>query len=148
MAGRKRRGKSTDTDIKAKIALNAVLENPGKTKQEIADQLGIDRNTVTARLNRALNDDNIKDYIQRSIDLNGLMLSKCDRGLNRILDAGDEKHFPTQLRAIEGVYKSFGVWKNEPIIQVNHFTPIVFKVGSEVMTLDVGTPRETGKSSS
>ena len=122
----KKRGKALDTPIKDQATLEKVLE--GKSKQKIADEMGIDRNTVTKRIQRALSNEQIQAMIQRSIDRNAMMLSKCDHVVNRILDTTDPMAAGVQLRATEGIYKSFGVWKNEPPVVVQNIIPIQVKV--------------------
>lgn len=140
--GRKKGTKNADTDLKARQALEGVLS--GKTRQMVADELGINRNTITDRLKRAVSNSDIQSMIQRSIDRGAMMLGKADFGLNEILDDRDPTRQPTRLRAVEGLYKAYGVWKEQPVIQINNFTPIIVKTTEGIETIDVGAPSETG----
>lgn len=144
---RKKGTKNTDRDLKDLMTLEKSLE-PGKTKAELAKELGINPNTVTVRLQRAISNINIQDFIQRSIDRNAQMLEKCDKTVNQVLDCTDNNQFGNKIRVVEGIYKTFGVWKADPILEVNNFTPIVFKIGDEVMSIDVGASQKTGPGSS
>jgi hypothetical protein len=142
---RKKGGKNPETDMKAQEVLSAVI-NGSKTRQQVADELGIHRKTVSVRLQRALNNDQIRDMIQRSIDRNAMMLAKVDDNFDSILDSEEAADKGLKVRIGEGIYKSFGIWRSDPLMQVNHFTPIVLKVGDEQIEIDVGASSEAGPS--
>ena len=130
MKKQKPRGKRPGTVLKDKQTLKAILEHPDKTQQELAKEMGVHRDTIRVRLERALSNSDIQSYIQRSLDRHAMMLGKCDHIVNKILDSQDKTHFQVQLKASENIFRSFGVWKNEPSVNIQTINPIQVVIDS------------------
>lgn len=116
---RKRRGKSTDTDLKAQEALEAVASNPIKSRQDVAEDLGIHRTTLGNRIKRALNDEEISEAVTTSKRRLIQMLSRCDAAFLRVLSWDAPENFGNQIKVAQSIYRSFGVLNDEapPIVQ-------------------------------
>lgn len=141
--GRKKGGKNADTDLRAQIALGEVIKG-NKTRKEVAEEFGVHPQTISERIQRAINNRDIQAVIQRSIDRGAMMLGKVDHRFNKVLDSDDPLHMGHQIRIGEGLYKAYGVWKEQPVIQINNFTPIIVKTTEGIETIDVGAPSEAG----
>lgn len=142
--GRKRGGKNADTDLKAQEALQAIKS--GKTGNKLAEELGVSKNTISARKKRALEDPALLEMIEESRRRNLLMLSRCDDNLHNILTYGHPDNFGNQLRAIGSIYRTFGVWQDQPVVQVNNFIPIRLKIEKEIHTIDLGSDKSDSAS--
>jgi len=145
VGGKQKGYKSPATKFVEQQALKEVLTG-AKSHSQVARELGVNPATISRRIKRALSNEDIQAMIKKSIDHNARLLLKADKVVENILDSENPEHFGHQTRVSENIYKSFGVWRTEPIVQINNFTPIVLKAGDEVISIDVGTSSETSES--
>lgn len=143
--GRKKGGRNADTPVKDQETLSQVISGQ-KTRAEVAKEMGVHEETISRRIHRAINNETIQAVIQRSIDRNAMMLGKVDREFNTILDSQDKYDKPLKVKIGEGIYKSFGVWKSEPMVNINNFIPIQIKAGDETIEIGGGAPPEASES--
>lgn len=121
--GRKKGGKNSDTDLKVQEALEKVIKE-GKTQQEVADELGVDKSTISDRVRKGLNSAEIQAIVGRSRERLIHMLSRCDDVYHRILTYSHPDNFGNQLKAATNIYKTFGLIQDEAQIQINNIIPI------------------------
>jgi transposase len=140
--------KNGDKGLVTAIADQKIAERLIETGsvKKCAEELGVHRNTIYKAANRALTDDMIRQAVQRSRDRNIKMLGLCDNKTLSILKDTDPVQAGNQIKIISSIYKTFGVWKDEAVVQINHFTPIQVVVGDESFDIKVGAPQETGSS--
>lgn len=110
------------TELKDQEIAAKALETLNVRK--CAEELGVHRNTVYASMRRALSDDQIREAVQRSRDRNIKMLGLCDTKTLSILKDPDPVQAGNQIRLISSIYKTFGVWKDEPSIQIQTTAPL------------------------
>lgn len=117
--GRKKGGKNSDTDLKAREILAKKLENPGKTQMEIAEELGIEHNTVSQRLKRAMELPEIKALETTSEENLIKMLPDCDKAYLDALRNYEPQNMSNRIKVATLIYKTRGLIKDNPVIVNN-----------------------------
>jgi hypothetical protein len=97
-----------------------TIVNGQKTQREAAQELGINEATVCRRINKAMNQEDIKALVERSKRRLAEMLGRCDGTYLDILSNKNEKNFDVRLKASTNVYKQLGVLEDAPQIAIQN----------------------------
>lgn len=125
--GRKKGGKNSDTDLKAQETLLAKI-NSGKTHEEVAQDEGVHHSTVSRRIQKALNSDQIQSIINTSRDRLIQMISRCDDAYLNVLTHKDPMNFGNQIKVAQSIYRTFGLLQDEAQIHVQNIIPIQVRI--------------------
>lgn len=134
----RKRKTTVKSQIREDQAVKKVLEE-GKSIQQAAKEIGINRNTVTKLIYRALNDEEVKQRIQRSRDRVVKMLSLADEAFLRVLKYNHPENFANQIKTATSIYRTMGVLSDEPMIKIQSHAPVVVKV--EGQTFEFSAPK-------
>jgi transposase len=137
--GRKKGVKNGSTDLKAALMAEKVI-NEHKTVAEAAKEVGVHASTGSRLLHRAMADSEVRSRIQRSRDRVIKMLSLADNAFLKILKHDDPVNYGNQLKAAQSIYRTMGVLTDQPIMSVNHVTPIKVEVENKVYNIGAGDP--------
>ena len=128
--GRKKGGHNADTILKAQVIAEKVI-NEGKTMKAVAEELGINRNTVSHLMSHAMSDEEVKMRINRSRDRVTKMLSLADSAYLRILTHNEPTNFGNQAALAKSIYKTYGVIREDPAITINNIVPVKVEVDGQ-----------------
>jgi len=103
--------------------------------QQSARTAGVHRNTLTQWLKESLGDEELQARIKVSRDRHIKMLGQADLRLHTILESGGDD---TALRAMAPIFRTFGVWEDQPKINITQLTPIQFRVNGDVHEVKIG----------
>lgn len=132
--GRKKGGKNGDSVHRAhKIAEKVLIE--GKSVTKAAEEMGIHKNTASRLLHTVMDDVEVKERIQRSRERIIRMLTLADEAYLRVLTYDHPDNYGNQLKAAQSIYRTMGVLTDDPLIKVQHVTPIVVKVENRTYTI-------------
>lgn len=110
-------GKTPGYEEKALKVYDLVMA--GNSLSKISEDLSLTRKTVTEMYRSIQNSDEIQTAIKRSKDRLIGLLERCDHKLREIIESSELDQRGLQLQAIRSIYKSFGILKDEPDVQIN-----------------------------
>lgn len=127
---RKRGAKNANNDIKDAKILQKLLEE-GKNQREIAEEMGMNRNTVSFRINKLLSQEEVSQKVAESKNRLLKMLTRCDAVYLKTLEGTKDEGEANRIKVAQSIYRSFGVVNDQAKTEINQTTAIQINTGLE-----------------